>query len=106
MSVEEKSPAERADELRRSFEKALDAMAADGEPLNIVLSKDVRESLRQHLRRSAEVIVASEQGPLLTDLTVSTTAEALPHATKGQIGEALSEFIKEATEEAESDGGS
>lgn len=92
---EAESPAARADRHRMDFIEALESHRDAGEPLNLLLSSEVRECLEMFLRQSAGVVIEAGNGPLIGEMVINTAADELPHLTKGCAREALSAYVKE-----------
>lgn len=92
---EEPTPAERADQLRIEFIEAVESHRDAGEPLNVLLSSEVRECLEMFLKQSAEVVIEAENGPLIGELVINAAVDVLPHQTKGAVREALKHYTNE-----------
>lgn len=95
MSAGEEPPAVRAANLGSDFEEAMAAMVSEGEPLNVLVSREVRESLEMYLKQSAEVIIEAENGHILSEIVIQTAADALPHLRRGIVRDALSYYIEQ-----------
>jgi hypothetical protein len=94
--TDERTPSERAEDELSAYIEALEALEADGEPLNMLLSQRVRESTERYLRGVAEAMTASEgRATIIGEMAISRGAEELPHATKGQFREALTSYLTE-----------
>lgn len=92
----ERTPTERAEDELNAFRENLVAIEEDGEPLNVLLSQRVRESVEMFLRGVAEAMTESDsRAVLIGEMAISRGAEELPHATKGQLREALTEYLTE-----------
>lgn len=92
----ERSPTERAEDELSSFREVLESYEAEGEPLNVILSDRVRDSLEMYLKGVAEAMAQSDsRAVLIGEMAISRGAEELPHATKGQLREALTAYLTE-----------
>ena len=92
----ERTPAERAEDELSSFREVLESFEAEGEPLNLVLSDRVREATEMYLKGVADAMSRSEgKAVIIGEMAISRGAEQLPHATKGQLREALTAYLTE-----------
>lgn len=93
----DRSAAERADRLRELFEEEVAYLHdEDGEPMNLIRSGELREAVDQHLRRNATVIQQAEtSGAIIGEMVVKTTADTLPHLTKGEVRGALAAHLRD-----------
>ena len=92
----ERTPLERAEDELQTFQEVIEGFEAEGEPLNIILSRRVRDALEMYLKGVAAAMEQSEgEAAIIGDMAISKGAEALPHATKGQLREALSAYLTE-----------
>jgi hypothetical protein len=99
----ERMPAERAEDELQSFREVIEGFEAEGEPLNIILSHRIREALEMYLKGVADAMARADgEAVIIGEMGISKGAEVLPHATKGQLREALTAYLTEqryATEE-------
>jgi hypothetical protein len=94
--TDERTPTERAEDELQSFREVIEGFEDEGEPLNILLSDRVRESLEMYLKGVAAAMAQSEsRAVLIGEMAISRGAEELPHATKGQFREALTTYLTE-----------
>jgi len=92
----ERTPTERAEDELSSFKENIEGLEAEGEALNVILSDRVRDSLEMYLKGVAEAMAQSDsRAVLIGEMAISRGAEELPHATKGQLREALTAYLTE-----------
>ena len=84
----------RAEDELKSFREHIERLESEDEPLNLILSERCREAVELYLKGMAEAMALDKRRAMLIgEMAISRGAEELPHATKGQFREALTEYL-------------